>query len=187
MKGPSGLLSVANFDQENLKEHTLLLMEFQVNPETAPYLVSSSASVMWLRRAHGGRVRAAVREVSVSEYYREVVTEVYTMGTEAEWGNTAPLTLEGVETCVQHLHSYDLAKVTVLSHEDVPWESWGVPVDEPWNGAEIVLTSWMPPGMVVVVPEDRGFVGTIWKVGTHKILSVIHNASRGMAVAWDGK
>lgn len=188
MSNTSDLLHLVKFEQADLrKEHIPLLMEFQVNPETAPYLVSSSASVMWIRRAHGERVRAAVREVDIPTYSRAVVTEVFHMGQQTQWGNTTELSLEGVEACVAHLQSYGLDKVVILTHPKVPWGNWGVDIAEPWEDKDIIEASWLPGGMVVVVPEDRGFLGTIWRVGDDRLLSVVHNASRGMAVCWDGE
>jgi len=48
----------------------------------------------------------------------------------------------------------------------------------------VVKASWVPVDAVVLVPVDRGFVGTLGTLGTHKAVALVHNASRGMAVAY---
>jgi len=185
-----------------------LMLEFNVSPETAPYLVSSSSSVMWINEPHpGDLVKAAIREMAVSEFFREVIDAVVAMGQEMQWGNVHPLTLEGLLEAVEHVSFYEMGPLELLTpRANQPDQDVEDDEDEgePEEGEkrvrpadlmpaelrplieEVALpfrpSSWVPPGTIVVVPKDRAFVGVVSKVTPRKIAGLVHNAARGIAV-----
>jgi len=178
----ASLLEMVNFD-DTLKQTRRgraapLLMEFEVNPELAPFLVSSTRAVQWVPHAsQSGMIRAAVRKRQQLE--QDIVGAVVTMGREAEWGNVHELTTDGVRGCVAHLREYGLETVEILVASDTDMDGIELPAGVPVQGAD-----WLPQEALIVVPGDRGFLGTIGTIGRHKAVAVVHNASRGMAVAW---
>lgn len=177
-------------------QKTPVMLEFPVNPDTAPFLVSSSKSVVWIDQAMepspemwpadgapGDIVRVAVRvdENKLGDYFHEVVQAVAEKGLASEWGNIHDYSEDGVVAAIEHVEHYDLGtlcllyntgdlnlKVLALDHECLPQPS-----------------SWLPPGMAVVVPKEREFVGSIGTVGRGRkgVVVVVHNAARGMAIA----
>lgn len=153
------------------------LMEFPVNAELAPFLVSSSRAVTWVQKASKeGLVRAAVRPRAGLE--AETVAAIAEMGPTLQWGNVHSLTTAGVEACVAHLNSYGLAELEMLVSPLTDLE--GIEVKAPR-----VAAPWMPVNAAVLVPVDRSFVGTLGSVGPDRAVLVVHNASRGVAVAWN--
>ena len=180
--GTPNLLELVNFDSTLKKMRRgaspPLLMEFQVNPDLGPFLVSSTRSVQWVSHASKtGMVRAAVRKRQQIE--ADVVAAVVSMGTEAEWGNIHPLTTEGVASCVAHLRYYELDLLEILVASDTDMEGVDLP-----EGVGVLEADWLPQNALVVIPVDRSFVGTVGTIGAHKAVAIVHNASRGMAVAW---
>jgi hypothetical protein len=155
-----------------------LLMEFEVNPDLAPFLVSSTRAVQWVSHAsQAGMVRAAVRKRQQME--SDIVAAVVSMGREAEWGNVHDLTTEGVRSCVEHLREYGLEQIEILLASDTDVEGIDLP-----KGVVILETEWLPQDALVVVPADRGYLGTLGTIGRHKAVAIVHNPSRGIAVAW---
>lgn len=43
-------------------------------------------------------------------------------------------------------------------------------------------SAWVPDGTIIVVPKDRNFVGLVHQVTAKKIVGVVHNAARGIAI-----
>ena len=43
--------------------------------------------------------------------------------------------------------------------------------------------SWLPPGRIVVVPKDRTYLGVVGRVTVKSYSGLVHNASRGIAIA----
>jgi hypothetical protein len=186
-----------------------LILEFQVAVETAPYLVSSSSSVMWITDRHPGNiVKAAVRDCTVGEFFTEVIDAVATMGRQQNWGNVHPLTIDGLLAAVDHVAFYDLGPLELLiprTHlNDVAFlddEDGGEEAEDDGKRVEPVdlmplglrplieetglpfrPSSWVPDGTIVVVPKDRAFVGVVNKLTPKKIAGVVHNAARGIAI-----
>lgn len=181
------LLRVVEMDAKRLRKGAVpLMMEFAVNPETAPFLVSSTRAVMWITPRKPA-VRAAVRPMQdVGAFFREVVDAVAEVGAEAEWGNVQPFTAEGVVQALGHVRSYDLPDLEILAHPDVDWQ--GIPSpqkDEAGHltllGFPLVHATWLDLKTLIVVPQDRDYLGFVMLVGGRG-LSVVHNASRGMAI-----
>lgn len=177
----SALFELVSFDNtvKRTKRGTVSpqLMEFPVNPELGPFLVSSSRSVTWVAKtSKEGLIRAAVRPRPGIE--AEVVAAIATMATTMQWGNVHPLTTKGVAGCVEHLRSYGFTELQMLisSETEVGHIEHEVPV---------VKASWMPLNAAVLVPLERSYVGMLGSVGPDKAVLVVHNASRGVAVAWN--
>jgi hypothetical protein len=177
----TNLLEVVNFDDtiKNTRRGRVQpqMMEFQVNAELAPFLVSSTRSVLWVEKAgSSGNVRAAIRARRGLE--ADLVVAIVEMSQRCEWGNAQPLTTMGIKNCVDHLQFYGLEQVEVLVADDTDISG----ID--FKNLKVIHANWVPVDAAVVVPVDRGFVGTLGTLGQHKALALIHNASRGMAVAF---
>lgn len=162
------------------QDKRLLMVEYQVASETAPYLVSSTRSVVWVEKPHpGDLVRAAVREVTEDVIFAELVEAVVEMGRERSWGNVQPLSTEGIRLAVEHVLYYELGPVDLL----IPRNADGVQALIEPLGMGFQPSSWVPPQSVVVVPKDRTYLGFFSKVMPRMLCAIVHNASRGMAVA----
>ena len=177
----ASLLEIVNFDstvkQTRRGAAAPLMMEFQVNAELAPFLVSSTRSVQWVSNtSETGTIRAAIRKRHGIE--SEIVGAIIDAGLQAEWGNIHDLTTEGVLKCLEHVASYELAPLEIIVAEDTNLEGIEIP-----EGVNVLMAAWMPQNALAVVPVDRGFVGTLGTIGKHKAVCVIHNPSRGIAVA----
>lgn len=209
----SNLLFVSRLASQALKRKGTvpLMLEFPVIEETAPFLVSSTSSVMWVNNAHPGpSVKAAVREVGLGAFFAEVIEAVVAMGREMQWGNVHPLTPEGVRAAIAHLEYYELGALELLiprAHQasevvllDDNDDGEGVeengkrvePVDlmppelRPLIediGLPFRPSSWVPDNTIIVVPKDRTFVGVVSQVTNKKLAGVVHNAARGIAVS----
>ena len=175
------LLEVFTLPSSYLKKGaTPLAMEFPVESQTAPFLVSNSTSLTWVAEAPSSKVRAAVRRnLSLQDFFKEVVAEVSLVGKEAGWGNSYDHSLEGVQGCLDHVRSYNLPDVQLLCS---PTDSVLGDRDS-WEGCGVTRVGWLPENTVVAVPSDRGFVGFVFQLNAADIISVVHNASRGMGVA----
>jgi hypothetical protein len=182
------LLLVVDFSVLSRKEMVPLLLEFQVNPECAPFLVSSTRSLVWVSQFRNHTIRAAVRRgvPSLGHYFMEVVLSVEAMGEEAQWGNIHPLTRKGIAAAMGHLESYDLSDLELLISE----QGFDKDIAKAWQdkGGDTILgvpfqrCSWLSPGYVIAVPKDRDFLGWAgWDAG--RLVSVVHNAGRGVAIA----
>jgi len=166
-----------------------LMMEFSVNPETGPFLVSSSRGLMWVT-PRSPKIRAASRLISLGSFFMEVVQEVSAMGKEADWGNTHPLTPEGLLHAIAHLRSYDLADLEILKGPQTDLSAFPEPTQGPEGqlfllGLPLVEAEWLQPNYLIIVPQDRDFVGFLLMFGDRG-LAVIHNASRGLALCRGG-
>lgn len=153
-----------------------LALPFTVNPETAPFLVSGSkAPTVWVPEAPKGKLHAAIRDGE--DFDTEVVDAVTLMGIQLDWGNVHPLTPEGIQAGVEYLKSFDFEDIEVLVRDDLDIE---MPED---LQEKVVLAEWLPEKCAVVVPRDRSYLGWVGTVLPGKIVSVVHNASRAMAIA----
>lgn len=164
-----------------------LMMEFQVNPETGPFLVSSSMSMFWVP-APKGELRAAFRAAPVMELYVEVVRQVAEVGAAHRWGNVHPLTPGGLMHAIGHLRSYDLTDLEILvppSLDLTPFHPVKIDLDKESAvtifGMPVTEATWLPANVILVVPQERDLVGTLVTY-EGRALVVVHNASRGVAV-----
>lgn len=164
-----------------------IMMEFPV-PETAPYLVTSTRSLFWIHRSHGNKVRAATRDDfdRRADLYMEIVQEVSAKGVQMQWGNVQPMTSEGLGKGVEHLEFYGLGDLVILASTDMDWARLGMKTaPEELLGHKVISTAWLNPDYMAVIPEERDYLGFVMEMEDGLILSVVHNASRAMAVLHD--
>ena len=187
----SSPVQVVTFTSNKIREKaTPLMMEFPVERRLTPFLVSSSKSTLWIRRAHGGKVRAATRMVEdLTVYFKEVIDAIIVEGRASDWGNVHPLTKQGVQAAIDHVKSYDLEELEVLAHPEMAWGE----IEPTWAiedgsfpivlmGLPIQSAPWLRKDTLLIIPRDRAFVGFVLLFEEH-IASVIHNASRGVGIA----
>jgi len=161
-----------------------LMMEFKVDPQLAPFLVSSSSSVMWVSSVSSeGNIRAAVRRgvKEVGFLFQEMVEAITSMGREAKWGNVHEFSTDGVKLAIQHVQSYDLTKVEILIHRNSLKELFGKEME--FEGVPVQPVNWLKEGTAIVLPRDRSYVGVVSRFGGTSVLGVVHNASRGVGIA----
>lgn len=166
-----------------------LMMEFPVNPELSPFLVSSSKATLWVK-GRSGKVRAAVREVeALEDYFQEVVDALIVESRRREWGSVHPLTPEGIQKAIEHVQSYGLDAVEILVNPKIDWSQ----INPEWEVTEDVIplllfgvniqpAPWLSPDTVVVIPRDRDYVGFIL-LFEERIAAVVHNGPRGVGIA----
>lgn len=189
------LLQVLTPEEQYRKRHGFpLMMEFPVNPALAPFLVSSTKAVLWVK-SYNGRVRAAVRETrDLPSFFWETTEAVIEESRAENWGNVQPLSRSGLQAVIAHVESYDVGdgfmkNLEILAHPETDWggidPEWAVPEgDIPMAllGLPLQPAPWVQPNTLVVVPKDRGFVGFVMLFGG-RIMAVVHNASRGIGIA----
>lgn len=189
----SDLLLIAEMDPTRKKKGKAvpLIMEFAVNPDTGPFLVSSSRSVMWVN-PHAGRVRAGVRKIVPGTLFNEAVAAVAKLGTEAEWGNVHPFTGAGLVNAIAHLRSYDLSEIEILINPRTTLDAGFPPVmlsegrEPTLLGFPLMYAEWLGLATIVVVPHERDFVGFLLQTdAAGTAVAVIHNASRGIGICRD--
>lgn len=155
---------------------TPLMMEFPVNPELAPYLVTAAgkSKFIWILSSKG-RVRVGVRKQDPSERVAmnlDLIREIALVGETSKWGNVHPLTSKGLESAVGHLKYYGVEDIEVLvSTSGLPFIA----------DAPVKVCDWLHEGCAVVVPKDRDCVGVFADVGKG-FLAMVHNPSRGVVV-----
>lgn len=184
-------LRVVTFENpgRRTQQGTPLMMEFPVNPDLSPFLVSSTKATLWVQ-GRTGKVRAAVRDVpELGSYFREVIDALKTEGRRRDWGSVHPLTPEGILKAITHVKSYDLVELEILVNPKINWgeinPEWAVTESDiplVLYGHNIQPAPWMPLNTVLVVPKDRDYVGFIL-LFDEKIVSVVHNGPRGVGIA----
>lgn len=140
-----------------------------------PFLITSSKTLMWVERAfRGGFLRVAVRQSDADDLFRNLVERIASEGVRREWGNVHPDSKEGVLAALAHLSYYGLSDPLLLYGADF---DFSIAPDLPRAPAD-----WLPPSWGVVLPSDRGFVGTAFIFREGNVGAVVHNASRGVVV-----
>jgi len=201
-KDMSYLLSRLPLPHVKQKGKIPLMMEFPVNEETAPYLVTSMTGMvwiespmdpspeMWAQDAPDTVVRVAVRPdaYQAGRFFKEVFEHVEQAGESRNWGNAHDYTEGGVLAAIEHVSHYDLGDLCLL----YPPEHLYRPLDEPpLQLKEIAFEheclpqpcSWMPLYSAAVVPKDREYLGSIGGFGRNGVVVIVHNAARGIAIA----
>jgi len=138
--------------------------------DCAPFLITSSRSLMWIES--GETLRVGVRQCTPADLFRSIVEAVAERGAEEKWGNV--LSPTDATAALEYLQYFDLEEPELLygrsfnpsSFEDIS----RVPVE------------WLPPSWGVLVPTDRGYVGTVYDFGLGHVAGFIHNASRSIVV-----
>lgn len=157
-----------------------LMMEFPVDPLSFPVLVSSSKSLVWIKpKKKREVVRAAIRSIeSYGGFFREVLDVFWNESVQSRWGSALPLSESGIDSAFLFLEEMGHTECEVLCSEDL------VDVIAPWVPETFFIegVSWLDSTQVVVVPVNRDYLGWIYEFPTGQIVSVIHNAVRGMCV-----
>lgn len=155
-----------------------LLMEFPVPADSWPYLVTSSAAVAWVEQPFPGAVvRAAVRSPKPSQgaLFLELANAVAERGHESQWGNVHDLSLAGLNAAIAHLKSYGMVQIEILAFPEWPGFP-GMPT------VPVVFQTWLPVGLVLVVPIDKSYLGFVGLLDRDGLVAVVHNPSRAMGV-----
>lgn len=154
-----------------------LALPFQVDPDVAPYLVSGSKEpTVWVASAPKGKLHAGVR--TEENFRTEVVDSITLMSMQSDWGNVGDFSAEGIASGLSFLKEmgFDESELEFVVHPDTE-------VDFLPEDTTSVTAAWVPEKCVLMLPKDRSFLGWIGTVAPGKIVSVIHNPSRGIAIA----
>ena len=181
-----------------------------MNPETSPFLVTKTkGGVLWIEEAPAGKIRAGVCASTPSEIFMSVVDAVADRGQELEWGNVHPYSLEGIKAAADYLTFFGFTDMEVLvprirlpkkvqakknkklnaAIEAALGKQEETLVERPkWLnpktvGLPLCPTSWLPEDCAVVVPAERAYVGELTHINTKYLAVIVHNPSRGMAIA----
>ena len=176
-------------------------------------VTKAKGGVLWVDESPTGVIRAGVCNASPGRVFLNVVDAVVERGADLRWGNVHAYTLEGVKAAADYLRSFDLMELELLVprirlpkhvHPKVNKElkktvddimirhsvQQGAPIvaRPPWMnpdevGFPICPTSWLPDGYAVVVPAERAYVGELTHLAVGYVAAIIHNPSRGIAVA----
>jgi len=154
-----------------------VMVEVPLAPELdGPFLISSTSDLWWVENKFpSGEVRAAVRKIPLEFLYRDALKKIAREADSRQWGSLQRPNPVGVAAAIRHLEDYGLHQLEVLYGEGFPQHL--LPGE-----LSTTVVSWVPRGWAVVVPVDRGFVGTALDFGGGRVALVVHNASRGVAV-----
>lgn len=144
------------------------------DPESGPFLVTSSRGLLWVEKAfRGGFLRVATRRSDPHDIYREMVEIIAEEGMGRDWGNVFPPTREGLLEALARFHHYELPNPVLLYGEN-----FDIGISD---SVDRIPAEWVPEGWAVMVP-DREYVGTLFEVGDKHVGAISHNASRGVVI-----
>jgi len=170
------LLARANLKYR--REATPLVMTFPVNPDAAPFLVSSNQGFVWVGEAQQGFVHTYVQDIGdEGKLNQQIVEAIARTGEEAGWGNVHPLTEEGLEAAIQYVRYYGLEDLEIL----VPDDETVIEFVSSLVTIPITVMGWLEK-YVVVVPKDRNYLGTLGRLSRKKYIVLVHNPSRGLGL-----
>ena len=165
-----------------LNEHTLtakeeraLFLEFPVEPQCAPFLVTATKSLMWVDKTNSlGNVRSAFQPPKkTDEIYSKIVEEIKVKSEELGWGLTFSLDKSGLKGALERLAYYGIEDIEFIAPAS------GVPNELiPDNATRV---SWLT-NRVIIVPKNRDYLGNLLTTPRKKVMALIHNASRGICI-----
>ena len=172
------------------KGMTPLILEFQVDPQTAPYLVSSSKGVLWIDEPFKGDppfIKAAVRKgVTPGDIFQAASKAIFEKATEMQWGSAQPFTEVGLTAAIDHVASYSVGSLNILVSGKPILEGRTLPswLRDRELGENLRSADWVPENCAIVIPSDRSFLGMLVHLTPLTTVMAIHNASRGFAMCW---
>jgi hypothetical protein len=155
-----------------------LILKIPISPGLdGPYLVTSSRDFLWVERAMPGpEIRAAPRKIPLGFLFRDALYQIRAKSLELEWGNVLPPTAEGLQSALNFLEEYELPGDRHLLHGSrFPME--GIPLS-----VSAREEAWVPAGWAVLLPEDRGYLGTTIDFAGGVKAAAFHNPSRGIVI-----
>lgn len=169
---------------------TPLILEFQVDAQTAPYLVSSSKGVLWINEPFAGDppfIKAAIRKgVTPGSIFVEAAKAIFEKATEMRWGSAQPFTEEGLIAAIDHVSSYSVGSLDVLVSPKPILDGGTLPfwIRDRELGENLRAADWVPENCIIVIPSDRSFLGMLVHLSPLSTAMAIHNAARGFAMCW---
>lgn len=185
----SNLLQVTRYHPDGMdkKGATPIIIEVNVNPETAPYLVSASSGFMWIEESYKSEshfIKAAVQTgVTPGDLFWSAAKVIFGRAKISQWGNAQPFTKQGLGAAIDHVQSYDMGELDILVNQyggKAKKPKWLNDFDE-----RLKPTVWVPDNCAIVVPTDRQFLGILIHISSKSTATTIHNPSRGFAMCWD--
>ena len=188
-----------------------IAMELPVDQRTAPYLVSSANGLRWVPKAPQGVVQVTVRSFPDEDYtkiFREVVDEILRKSKELSWGLDFPLTSQGLSDAQDLVLWHGFEQQDCLCHPEFEWfqfiekewpeletsdptyrmfEQWSASVKEgeapsgELFGMNLVSASWLPSDLLVILPSNREFVGSVGVLFGDDVVIHVHNPVRSLA------
>lgn len=149
--------------------------------ETAPFLVSSNKSVVWISSPMKDVVRAVIRNQGLDEFPMQVVDAIAHRGISYEWGNVHPWSKEGIAGACEYLAYYGLTNIEMLCHPEDRSRL------EDLVDSKVKVNGRLAKGTSVVVPRDRSYLGWLAEIkGMEGVfVSVLHNPSRAISILRD--
>jgi len=153
-------------------------------------VTGASKPHLWIERAFGkgGRgayVRLAVKsqEKDLGAYYWSMVETLSQRSDQSGWGSIFKATPEvpfeeTIRKALQYVLSFDISEVEVLVHPDCADSAMKAVAPE-----FVTPVTWFKTPCCVVVPRDRDFLGALLAVSPGRFVGIVHNASRGFAMA----
>lgn len=159
-----------------------LMLEFPTDERLLPILVSSTRSVLWVHKMNGSVIRAAIREYeNLGVFYCEILNAIVDKGIKHQWENSFEFSSSRLKLAIEYINYYGIEEVEILTRDPEQLSSFDLP-DIP-----VVSSDWIPPEAAVVIPQNKEFLGFVGLVSEGKLVSVVHNAVRGVGIAWNHK
>jgi len=155
-----------------------LILKIPISPGLdGPYLVTSSRDFLWVDRAMPGpEIRAAPRKIPLGFLFRDALQLIWAKSLEQEWGNVLPPTKEGLKSALDFLESYEVPGERHLIHGS-EFPLVGIPLS-----ISAREEAWVPATWAVLLPEDRGYLGTTVDFAGGVKAAAFHNPSRGIVI-----
>lgn len=168
----SGLLQLIKIETKKVP----LMVELQVDPTIAPYLVSSTKSFIWLKKPlRNNFLRVAVRNETLENLYGEIAQSIYETGKDCKWENSYSLSKMGLRRAIEYLDYYGIKDLEILSCDTDP-----LGIGSSFDKLPVSKVSWLD-NCYLVVPQDRSYLGSVSDFGDGNYAVLIHNPSRGIA------
>ncbi len=153
-----------------------LMIELPVDPTIAPYLVTTTKSFLWLvQPLRDNKLRVAIRKENLEQLFGEVVQNIYEMGVSSSWGNSSPLSRDGIQKSIEYLQYYGITEVEILCCETDP-----LSLGSHFGKYSVTRVDWLSD-CYIVIPKDRSYFGSMTDFGSDNYAILIHNPSRGIA------